>query len=225
MPAARPGFGRAPLLLLLACLWLAACAGVGYVERPPETAPGEPIYVVSNGWHTAVVVETEGIPPGRWPQRGPFRGRRYLEVGWGDRDAYLADRITTRLALRAAFASRGSALLVAGFDEPVPERYRGIDVIELRVSARALDGLTAFIEASHAGAADGRPIWLGPGWTPEGAFYLARGRFHLLSNCNSWTARALQAAGLPLTPALTLTAYHLMQQVIPIGRRVPARPT
>jgi uncharacterized protein (TIGR02117 family) len=179
---------------------------------------------VSNGWHTAVVVEGDRLPPGRWPQRAAFGERRYLEVGWGDRDAYLADRMTVRLALKAAFASRGSALLVAAFDEPVPERFRGIDVIELRVSARGLDGLAEFIEASHAGDAAGRPVRLEPGWTGSSAFYLARGRFHLLNTCNSWTARALQAAGLPLRPALTLTAYHLMQQVTPLGRPVPTGP-
>lgn len=225
MPTARPCLSLAPLLLALPCLWLAACAGAGHAPRPPEAAPGEPIYVVSNGWHTGVVVEAERLPPGRWPQRAAFHGRRYLEVGWGDRDAYLADRITTRLALGAAFASRGSVLLVAAFDEPIPERFRGIEVVELRLSASALDGLAEFIEASHAADADGRPVRIKPGWAGSSAFYLARGRFHILNTCNSWTARALQAAGLPLWPALTLTAYHVMQQVTPLGRPVPTRPS
>ena len=222
MPTARPCFGLAPLLLALPCLWLAACAG--HALPPPETAPGEPVYVVSNGWHTGVVVEGERLPPGRWPQRAAFGRHRYLEVGWGDRDAYLADRITPGLAFRAAFASRGSALLVAAFDEPIPERFRGIEVVELRLSARALDGLAGFIEASHTADADGRPVRIASGWTGSSAFYLARGRFHILNTCNSWTARALQAAGLPLWPALTLTAHHLMQQVAPLGRPVPTPP-
>jgi hypothetical protein len=92
------------------------------------------------------------------------------------------------------------------------------------VSAEALEALIQFIEASLAGDAEGRLVRLEAGSTPLSVFYLARGHFHLLNTCNAWTARALQAAGLPLTPALTLTAYHLMQQVVPLGRRVVTRP-
>jgi uncharacterized protein (TIGR02117 family) len=223
MPRARPGLVLLALALAVASLGLSACAA-GRGHRLPEAERGEAIYVASNGWHTGVVVEASRIPPARWPQRDTLGRRRYLEVGWGDRDAYVADRLTARLALRAAFASRGSALLVAGFDEPIPERFRGIDVVELRVPAGALDGLSAFIEASHAPDASGEPVPLAPGWSPSRTFYAARGRFHILNTCNSWTARALRAAGLPLRPALTLTAYHLMQQVRPLGRLVLTGP-
>jgi uncharacterized protein (TIGR02117 family) len=224
MRGAGPRPGLTTLIRALPCFWLVACAGAGHAPRSPATTPGTPIYVVSNGWHSAVVVEADRLPPGRWPQRAAFHGRRYLEVAWGDRDAFPADRMTVRLALQAAFASRGSVLLVAAFDEPLPERFRGIDVVELRVSASALDGLAGFIEASHAGDTDGRPIRLKPGEAGLAAFYLARGRFHVMNTCNSWTARALQAAGLPLRPALTLTAHHLMQQVTPLGRLIATGP-
>jgi hypothetical protein len=131
--------------------------------------------------------------------------------------------MTVRLALKAVFVSRGSALRVAGFDEPIPQRFRGVDVIELRVSASALDRLAEFIEASHAADGDGQPIRLDAGAAGGAAFYLARGRFHPLNTCNSWTARALQAAGFRISP-LTLTADHLMRQVTPLGRSVAAGP-
>jgi len=210
----------ASLLRAFPWLALAACAGLGPAGRPPESLPRETVYVVSNGWHSGVVVETGTLPPSRWPQRTALGPHRYLEVGWGDRDAYLADRITTGLALRAALASRGSVLLVDGFDQQVPERYRGSDVVELRVSAHGLDGLAGFIEASHAEDAEGRPIRVEPRRNVPGVFFLARGRFHALNTCNSWTAAALRAAGLPLAPRLSLTAYQLMQQVVPLGRLV-----
>jgi hypothetical protein len=116
-------------------------------------------------------------------------------------------------------------LLVTGFDETIPGRYRGIDVVELRVPGEALGAIDRFIEASLALDAEGRLIRLEPGWTHSSAFYVARDQFHVLNTCNSWTARALRAAGFPMAPALTLTAYHLMQQVAPIGRRVVTRPT
>jgi uncharacterized protein (TIGR02117 family) len=201
-------------------LALAACAGPGHPWPASAPAAGSPLYVVSNNWHTGLAVEAAQLPPDRWPQRRAFDGYRYLEVGWGDRDAYVADRITARLALRAAFRSRGSALFVAAFDEPVARRFRGLDVVELRVDHAGLEGLAAFLEATYGLDAAGEPIALRAGWSPPGAFYLAQGRFGLLRTCNTWTAEALRAAGVPVLVPLTLTAHHLMAQVHALGRRL-----
>lgn len=205
-----------------AILVLAACATPG-PPAPPRGASW-PVYVVSNRWHTGVVVEAAHLPPDRWPQRRAFAGRRFLEVGWGDRDAYVADRITVALGLRAAFGSRGSALLVAAFDEPPAERFRGLELVEVAVDAAGLDGLAAFIEETYALDAAGRPMPLPSGGPAPGTFYLARGRFGLLNTCNTWTARALRAAGIPVRVSLTLTAFHLMQQLETLGRPVRSAP-
>jgi uncharacterized protein (TIGR02117 family) len=219
MRRGRPRSGLAPIAPLLLWLGLVACATTANPVVPaPGSTAGTPIYITSNGWHTEIIVRAATLPVVRWPRREPFRDRLYLEVGWGDRDAYPADRLTVGLALKAALMSRGSTLRISGFDEPIAERFRGIEVVELRLSAAALDALTRFIEASHATDVEGEAIRVEPAGTGSTAFYLARGRFHALNTCNSWTARALQAAGLPLSPALTLTAHQLMLQVIPLGR-------
>lgn len=222
----RPRQGLPSIVLLLLWLWLvAACAGAAGRPAPSHGAGAEsPVYVTSNGWHTEIVFETATLPEGRWPQRAPFRERRYLEVGWGDRDAYPADRLTARLALRAAFASRGSTLRVAGFDEPIPERFRGLEVVELRLSVPALEALAEFVQASHVANGDGQPARPHPAAAGSPAFFPARGRFHALNTCNTWTARALRAADLPLWPALTFTAHQVMLQVVPLGRIVATGP-
>ena len=225
MPWARPCPGLRSVVHLVLSLCVVACAApAGHTPPSHGSATGTPIYVTSNGWHTELVVETATLSVRGWPVDDPLRSRRYLEVGWGDRDAYPADRLTARLALEAALASRGSTLRVSGFDEAIPDRFRGIEVVEIRLATSALQTLARFIEASHAVDHDGRPIRLDPVTAGSGTFYLARGRFHALNTCNSWTARALQAAGLPLWPALTFTAHQLMLQVIPLGRLVATGP-
>jgi hypothetical protein len=45
------------------------------------------------------------------------------------------------LALKAALLSRGSALRVAGLDEPIAERFRGLEVVELRLSRSDMEAL------------------------------------------------------------------------------------
>ena len=53
---------------------------------------------------------------------------------------------------------------------------------------------------------------LGPGQAPVSRFYPARERYYLWRTCNTWTARALRAAGVPITPLYAITAGNVMYQ-------------
>lgn len=172
------------------------------------------VYVISNGWHTGLVLPRGQVSSEIWPEQGELAPARFLEVGWGDRDAYLADRITVRLALGAAFGSASAALQVAGLATPPTERGGEIEVAELRLTPREFDDLSRFISKTYARDGAGNTIRLARGYTANSAFYLATGRFHLFNTCNTWTAKALRAAGCPIVSALILTAPQLMDQAL-----------
>ena len=131
---------RAPTVigLLVFSALLAGCAGALQGLYPP--APGElvkPVYVINHGWHTGIAVRRADIPQGVWPEHGDFADFEYVEVGWGDRD-----------------------------------------------------------------------------------FYVARDKYFLLRTCNTWTARALRSAGLPITPLYAVTAGNVMGQARRFGKDV-----
>ena len=223
MPRARPRRGLASLVLLaLPCLGSppARRPAGRPVPRPPDTARRVPIYVVSNGWHTEIVVREATLPDGRWPARAlPGASVPRGRVGG-------PGRLSGRPSHPAARAPGG--LRVAGQRAP-GHRLRRADLGAVprarrrRASAvgrRPSGALARFIEASLAGDGEGRLVRLEPGWTASSAFYPARGRFHLLNTCNAWTARALRAAGLPLCARADVHGLSLMQQVVPLGRRV-----
>jgi uncharacterized protein (TIGR02117 family) len=165
---------------------------------------------VSHGWHVGLVVRRADVPPGRWPQLRDFEAFPYVEVGWGDRDFYRAPAGTSGLALKAALGSEASVLHVVGLAHPAASAARPDDVLALRVPAAGVAGLAAFLEAAYATDGAGRPVPLGPGLYGPSRFYLARERYSLLATCNVWTARALRAAGCPLSPTLALTAGALL---------------
>ena len=164
---------------------------------------------MSHGWHVGLAVPRADVSPALWPESAALGPVRFVEVGWGDADYYPAVRGHPGLALQAAFASASSVLHVAGIDAPLTEFFRGSTIIEVPLSSAGFEALTRFIHAAYARDSSGQPIAIGPGIYGTSRFYRAEGRYRLLDNSNTWTAKALAAAGCPID-ADTITAGSLL---------------
>lgn len=207
--------GLALLLPALGC----GCSGL---SRPPF-ASGEPstaIYVVNHGWHTGVVLRRADIPAGVWPESGDFPDADYLEVGWGDWDYYQTPEPGIWITFKAGALPTASVLHVAGFAKPVADYFAYNEIAELRVSQRSASRLAQFIGRSHRRNGAARAAALGPGLYGDSRFYPALGLFHVFNNCNTWTARALAAADLPVRPFPAISAGGLMDEVRELGERL-----
>jgi uncharacterized protein (TIGR02117 family) len=203
---------RGRSLALVLAVALAAATATGAAD-----GPGPSIFVVTHHWHTGIAIRTADVPEGRWPAAEVFARAEFVEVGWGDRDFWMAPRETVGLALKAALASEASVLRVLWFDGPVEQVLPASDVIELPVSRAGLAALVDFVAESYARTPDGQPIALGPGPIPESRFYLATGRYHLFNTSNRWTAQVLIRAGLPFDDC-SLFARSVMCQAARLGR-------
>ena len=179
---------------------------------PGEGDAVRSVWVVNHGWHTGIVVRRQDVPGDRWPQLRDFTEFQFVEVGWGDRDFYMAPAGTSGMALKAALWPGSSVLHVAGLSGSAERLLRTLDAVEIRLSSRGIETLAAFIEAAYATDAAGAMIPLGPGQHAGSRFYLARERYHALKTCNVWTARALRAGGCPITALYALTAGNVMYQ-------------
>jgi uncharacterized protein (TIGR02117 family) len=209
------------VLLLAAGLALGACAARSDVAERGWPRARLPLWVVEHGWHTGIAVRQGDVSPQLWPESRALGAFTYVEVGWGDGDYYPAPRGTLRLALRAAFASRSSALHVAAYDVPPPRQHSGARVARLDVTPRGLDALARFLHEQYARDAAGAPIPIAPGTESVSRFYLARGHYRLWSNSNHWTARALAIAGVPAVVPLAFNAGSVIVQVARMGHLVP----
>ncbi len=199
--------------LLVGLLLLgSACAGPA-TQTFHFSDHGEPfssIYVVNHGWHTGLVVKRADIPLGLVPEAADFTDADYLELGWGDWDFYQADAPGLWLTLKAAFWPTASVLHVVGVQGAVTGWFAGYEIVRLPLARNHAVRLAGFIHRSFArnGAWKARPI--GPGYGRDSHFYPARGKFHLFNTCNTWTSRALEAAGYPSGMVEPITADHLM---------------
>jgi len=202
--------------LVLAIVLAAACAApVAELTPSPGDEPAVSVWVIDHGWHTAIVVRRADVDRVVWPEIDDFPTATSVEIAWGEREFYTATPATAWMALKAALVAGESVLHVVGLDAPIASYFPRSEVVELRVSRRGFETLIRFVSGEHERDAAGRSIRLqrglyGPSW-----FYAARNTYTLFNTCNTWIARALQTAGLPVTPSGVVTAGGVMQQVRP----------
>jgi uncharacterized protein (TIGR02117 family) len=216
----RPTLPASRVASLTLAGWLAltvATGGCGARPRDlgpaPDDATALTIAVVDHGWHTAIVVRRADVDRALWPAVDDFRAAMFVEVAWGDRDFYMATAPSAWLAIKAALFGGGSVLHVVGFDMPIAAYFAGSEVVALQISRHGFDAMTRFVSAEYQLDPEGRPRRLQPGLYGTSWFYEARSGYHVFNTCNTWVARALREGGLPVTPAGTITAGGVMQQL------------
>ncbi len=206
------------LALSLCLLWLcSACAGPP--KAPPSHDRGEPsasIYVIGQGWHVGLAIRVADIPRGLVPESADFPAADYLQLGWGDWDYYQAGDPGLWLTLKAGLWPTASVLHVVGIRGAISDLFGGFETVRLDVAPSGVAALAAFIHRSFARDGPAKATPIGPGWGRDSLFYPARGKFHMFNTCNTWTARALEAAGYPM--GRPFTADQLMTKVRRSGK-------
>jgi uncharacterized protein (TIGR02117 family) len=198
------------LAVLAACVGLAAC-----VAPPPAHPPDDPaaakvatIIVIAHGWHTDI-----GLPV-----TGKLRAFRrvmpdagYIVFGAGDRGYFDAPHPTFADGLAALLAGSGIMLASALIRPPSPATER-VGTVELRVTQPELDRLADFVWNSLEHGPDGLPVRVKDGPFPDSIFFAAATPYNATYTCNTWTADALQVAGLPIDASGVLFADQVMDQ-------------
>ena len=174
------------------------------------------IWVVSNGWHSGIVLIRADVSENIIPEIADFPQARFFEFGWGDAEFYPAREAGAWLALRAAFP--GPAVMhVAGLPDHPARIWPNVTILPFAVDADSLRGLLDFLRHSFDRAGAGRAVVTARGIYPFSLFYPATGRFHVFNNCNTWTAQALTAMGLGASLGGVNTADDLISRIRPFA--------
>ena len=227
------GIARIAVYGLLAAFAGPPTAGCSGLPDPPANAPppagaqsagAVTIHVASNGWHTMVVLPRGALPPGMIPEAADFPEAEWLGFGWGDAAYFPEADPGLGTTLRAALLPTDAVILMSGLPRPVRAVHPEAKIVTLAVSKDGLRRMAGYIDATfdRGGGARARPV--APGEEPFSRFYPAAGTFHIFNTCNTWTARALETAGLPVQVAGTITADALMTQVRELETRAGAQP-
>ena len=217
-------FSLAFLLLVAASLGFGGCA-VSRTAMPladfsrPGSARGEHAFFVGcRGWHSSITIERSAIPTSAWPNgvvERSFRGCRYVEVGWGDADFYMARHPTVLTALDAALLPGASVLLVVGLDPPLEQALPWGDLVRVPCTAEEFNGICQAIGATFRRDAAGNAKAVGVGlYGRTSRFYAAHGLYSAVQTCNHWTTRTMRAGGLnaSLDPTKTSSSGAVVKQ-------------
>jgi hypothetical protein len=187
------------VLAVLVLIWSTGCAGPAADVWPPSAGTRTvTVHVSVDRWHAMIAVPTEDRPQTPAIEEWGFAQRAwYLEGRQGPLDAVGALVAPSEGVVEVARAGRLWA-------ERTPQPPAEVFAFQLDE-----DGLRRLRDHLAASLADPEPI----ATIGSSRFYRARQAYHLFNTCHPWAARALRAAGLPLSPGAALTRSLLSWQL------------
>lgn len=208
----------AGVLGLVAALWTWTRPGDPALQQPAPEA-GVTVHVLNNGFHTDLAVPRAALEAGGGPLAEASRSigpGDWVLIGWGDAKFFvdtspMEDRIPD--GLRAFFRPGNASVVMLDPEAGDPSlRFAPDSRRTLTLSPGAFAGLRGRVQASLS-LVEGRPR-LSTAREGDGAhFFASREHFWIGYLCNSWTARVLNAAGLPVRPLRAVTAGEVIDAV------------
>jgi len=178
---------------------LVACAERA-IQPNAESTSAVQIIVAEYLYHTGIILPVHSAVYD-WTAEFPhLRGKRFVELGWGDSDFYMSGAGTVGLAVQALFCSRSSVMNLTGLDgEPFATQPTRIKRFCIR--PEAYKQLVVSVLRSFARSEGGKPVWLREGFFGhQSAFFAANaantGTYSIANNCNVWNSNALHTAGI-----------------------------
>lgn len=204
----------------------------------PPTGPADcvTIHVSDTGWHTGVIIAADDLnnAAANLPTDAILRqavplygGATHFEFGWGDREFYMSGTNESGRAAKALLWPGDAVMHMVGLDREPAAFFNAGALTEINISRAGLNGLVAGIGDSFSPTPEG-PRILGTGLYGVSAFFPAKGKFHLASTCNGWTADMLARAGLPHLPVLATHSgpllWHIRKFAAPDAKAVCQMP-
>ncbi len=161
------------------------------------------IYILTNGVHTDLVMPIK-TPQIDWSQQLKFentKGKRtdynFISIGWGDKGFYLDTPTWAELKFSTAFKAATGLSTAAIHATYYRTMQEGETCVKIDISNNQYQRLIDFIQKDLIRQKNGEVTHIKTDavYTDSDAFYDATGSYSFFHTCNSWTNRALKAAG------------------------------
>jgi uncharacterized protein (TIGR02117 family) len=182
---------------------LNGCASIPSAKDIPVANTQHTVYFIYRGWHTSILLDAKALVASVPKLESDLKNQKYVRVGWGDGDYFTGKDKSFTSATKALVASGYSALQLLPYDyEPFAE-IPAESIVPIAITDKGLRDLTNYIGNSAKVDVQGQLVRLPVFGDATGFFLQAKDSYGVFSNCNTWSANALRAAGLPIANRLT----------------------
>ena len=192
-----------PLFLIVFLLFSAACTTSPHsLSSVPKDFPPQIVIVSLNTWHAMLAF------PESSPNAFTNGAQEFEEWGYAERAWYVEGKTGIGGIFRALFWPTEGVVEVGQHPSIWAERtpQPPVNVFVIHLEPRPYRQLRQFLDSTLFSRT---PLARLRG----SAFYPSSRSYHLFHTCHQYAARALQAAGLPLTPALAFNRTMLGWQL------------
>lgn len=183
-------------------------------ETMSASVISETFWVERDRYHTAIVLERsiiERFAPHLLPILSDFptKDQNLIRFGWGDWDYYGSARQSLFKALKALLLPTRSVVEVSCFSRL---EELGQSIVSLDTHEEQLESIVEFISKTFKFDKCQAPRFVREEKTGF-RYYHARGFYHVLRNCNNWTAKALRKGDLSVKYRFAFSAKSVMKQL------------
>ncbi|MDY6800934.1 MAG: DUF2459 domain-containing protein [Bacteroidota bacterium] len=171
------------------------------------------IYVVKYDWHTGVIFERNAAVKFFPALQDDYNDFKFIEIGWGDKDFYMAEKETFWITFKAGMLPTKSVLHVTALMNNPEKHYKGLEMVIINLRKDDFKNLIQYFNKSFALDTNKNNIKLKDGLKENSLFYLSKEKYHIFKTCNAWIARGLKRAGVPVHPFYALTSKNIMKQL------------
>ncbi len=191
------------LFSLLLSVVLSACTSTLRPSAIPMANTSHTIYFIYRGWHTSILIDAKELKKQNPLLAEDLNGQKYGRIGWGDGDYFTGKNKSVATATKALIASRYSAIQLLPYDYDPFDEIPTETWVPLALTEQGMQNLLKYINSSIA-TDENRQLKRLPAFGgAQGSFFESKDRYSLFNNCNTWSLKALRAAGLPVTSRLT----------------------
>lgn len=185
-------------------------------EDIPESGL-QPVYLIKQFWHTALVFTLDQIDTVIIPEANYFSEYNLIDFGWGDEEFYQYPGFDSGLAFGALFYATTSTLRVEGLWYSKEDLFAYSEiVVKILVTDSQLRKLTEFISKAIYRDGNGNSVVLSEQAGGKIRFFRSLQSYHLFRTCNTWVADALHYAGFEIETNIIL-AEQLFNEAAKIG--------
>jgi hypothetical protein len=165
---------------------------------PQQRAVAEPVWVVSNGFHTSLGFRARDVP--QLAALTPERRADYVLIGWGDADFYRFPAMPWRLVKAVCWPTPG-ALHIVPVRGPLTGTLANSDIIQFELGSVGFAKMRRHIEKHLSRDRQNSAIPLGKGYTATSRFYVSRESFYFLKCATCGSHKRSDSAACASSPA------------------------